>query len=97
MSQIMTNVEGVVRVQTRQCPSAGDRLAIDNSPSWRFSDSGECPSMKHRDPVSGQPFFCSSSLFIFPSLSWKNVGYCAILGGGGGKGKVCCNPSPSSA
>lgn len=62
MSQHMTNLEGIVRVQTQKCPPAGDCLMIDRLLSWRFSNSGECPSMKHRDPFLG--FYLLSFFFI---------------------------------
>lgn len=63
MSQHMTNLEGIVRVQTQKCPPAGDRLMVDRLLSWRFSNSGECPSMKHRDPFLG--FYLLFILLVF--------------------------------
>lgn len=76
MSQNMTNLEGIVRVQTQKCPPAGDRLMIDCVLSWRLSNSGECPSMKHRDPFLGFYFLLSPAFYLsLPlSLSFSWVG-----------------------
>lgn len=62
----MTNLEGIVKVQTQKCPPAGDRLMNDYSSSWRFSNSGDCPSMKHRDPVF---WVFNLILLVYSSLS----------------------------